>query len=246
MIVVGTAGWSLPKASQAEFPPEGSHLARYACVLRGVEINSSFYRSHSQQTYAKWAAATPRTFRFAVKVPRTITHEGRLRRARRPLEQFLDEVSGLGTRLGPLLVQLPPSLEYEPRAARAFLTLLRECHQGSVVCEPRHASWFTARAEALLVRHRVARVATDPTSIAGAAEPGGWTGMTYYRLHGSPDKYWSVYPAERVERWAVALSKVPRTTDSWCVFDNPAGGGAIVNALQVARATQSARRRPSG
>jgi uncharacterized protein YecE (DUF72 family) len=209
--------------------------------LRGVEINSSFYRSHSPQMYAKWAAATPRTFRFAVKVPKSITHEARLRRARRPLEQFLAEVAGLGRKLGPLLVQLPPSFEYELRVARSFLILLRELHDGAVVCEPRHSSWFTARAEALLVEHRVARVAADPTSIDGAAVPGGWTGLAYYRLHGSPDKYWSVYPEERVEGWARAVRQLPRSTDTWCVFDNTAGGGAIVNALQMDRATRPPR-----
>ena len=237
MIVVGTAGWSLPKAAQDEFPPAGSHLARYARVLRGAEINSSFYRGHSPTTYAKWADSTPETFRFAVKIPKAITHEGRLRRARRPLEQFLAEVAGLGRKLGPLLIQLPPSFEYEPRVARAFLKLLRDYHAGAVVCEPRHASWFTRRAEALLVEHRVARVATDPTAIPGAAVPGGWHGLTYYRLHGSPSRYWSVYPPERVERWVEEVRKLPPDTDAWCVFDNTAGGGAIVNALQMARGT---------
>ena len=237
MIVVGTAGWSLPKAAQGEFPLEGTHLTRYASVLRGVEINSSFYRGHSPQTYGKWAASTPASFRFAVKIPKAITHESRLRRARRPLEQFLAEVAGLGSKLGPLLVQLPPSFEYEPRVARAFLKLLREHHDGAVVCEPRHASWFTSRAEALLVEYRVARVATDPTVIPAATVPGGWAGLTYYRLHGSPSRYWSVYPPERVERWVEEVRKLPAGTEVWCMFDNTAGGGAIVNALQMARGT---------
>lgn len=246
MIVVGTAGWSLPKAEQGAFAPEGTHLTRYSRVLRGVEINSSFYRSHSAQTYARWAAATPGSFRFAVKVPKAITHDNRLRRARRPLEQFLAEVAGLGRKLGPLLVQLPPSFEYEARVVRAFLILLRDCHEGAVVCEPRHPSWFTARAQALLVDHRVARVATDPTSIEGAAVPGGWTGLAYYRLHGSPDKYWSVYPEERVEGWAQAMRRLPLNTDAWCVFDNTAGGGAIVNALQMDRAVKRGRKAGAG
>jgi uncharacterized protein YecE (DUF72 family) len=236
VIVVGTAGWSLPKAAQGAFAPAGTHLSRYAAVLRGVEINSSFYRSHSPATYAKWAAATPETFRFAVKVPKAITHDGRLRRARRPIEQFLSELTGLGRKLGPLLVQLPPSLEYEPRIARAFLRLLRERHDGAVVCEPRHASWFTDRADSLLVEHRVARVATDPTRIPGAELPGGWPGLAYYRLHGSPDKYWSVYPPERVEQWTEELRRLPPGGDGWCVFDNTGRGGAIVNALQMAGA----------
>ena len=77
-IRIGCAGWNLPKAHADAFPPEGSHLERYAGVFDSVEINSSFYRSHRAQTYARWAASVPPTFRFAVKLPCTITHAHRL------------------------------------------------------------------------------------------------------------------------------------------------------------------------
>jgi uncharacterized protein YecE (DUF72 family) len=253
MIVVGTAGWSVTRAVTHGFPGEGTHLARYARVLRGVEINSSFHRAHSRQTYAKWAAATPPGFRFAVKLPQSITHEARLRRARRPLDQFLGEIAGLGRKLGPLLVQLPPSLEYERRCVRAFFTLVRERHEGAVVCEPRHPSWFTSAADAALVAHRISRVAADPASVAAAAAPGGWLGRgatVYHRLHGSPRMYWSSYPPERIERWAEELLALPRQTDCWCMFDNTAGGAAIENALQmearVNRSRLSTRARAKG
>lgn len=237
MITVGTAAWSLPRAVASEFPGEGTHLARYARVLGAVEINSSFYRAHSPQTYAKWVAATPRSFRFAVKVPQEITHERRLRHTRQPLDRFLGEVAGLGKKLGPLLVQLPPSLEYERRSVRAFFELVRDRHEGAVVCEPRHASWFTSAAEAAFVAHRIGRVAADPASVAEAAMPGGWLGRgaaAYYRLHGSPRKYWSNYPPARIERWATEMLALPRSTDCWCIFDNTASGAAIENALQMA------------
>lgn len=236
MITVGTAGWSVPRAVAGAFPGEGTHLARYARVLRGAEINSSFYRSHSPNTYAKWAAATPRSFRFAVKIPQAITHDGRLRRARRPLEQFLREVAGLGGKLGPLLIQLPPSLQYESRAVRAFFAVLRDLYDGTVVCEPRHASWFAGAADKTLVSHRIGRVAADPAVVAAAAEPGGWLGRgatVYYRLHGSPRKYWSSYASERIERWKEELLEVPGKLDRWCIFDNTASGAAIENALQM-------------
>jgi hypothetical protein len=86
MIIVATAGWSIPRAESPHFPGAGTHLQRYAKVLRGVEINTSFYRDHAAETYANWARQTPRSFRFAVKVPQFITHEQRLRAARRPLK----------------------------------------------------------------------------------------------------------------------------------------------------------------
>ena len=104
MIIVATAGWSIPRISAARIGGEGTHLQRYAQVFRGAEIDTSFYKDHSAATYAHWARHTPRNFRFAVKLPRLITHDQRLRSARRPLEQFLAAVAGLGRRLGPLIV----------------------------------------------------------------------------------------------------------------------------------------------
>ena len=141
-------------------------------MLRCVEINSSFYRPHRREVYRKWATQTPRTFRFSVKLPRQITHEARLRGARSALDEFLAQAGGLGRRLGPLLVQLPPSLEYEPRIANRFFALMRERHAGEIVCEPRHPSWFDDVAESPLVRFRIARVAADPALLPAAAPPG--------------------------------------------------------------------------
>ncbi|MEO6079146.1 MAG: DUF72 domain-containing protein [Steroidobacteraceae bacterium] len=233
MIIIATAGWSIPRTSAADFSGEGTHLQRYSRVLRGAEINTSFYRDHASETYARWAKQTPRAFRFAVKLPRGITHDGRLRAARRPLQEFLDGIAGLGQRLGPVVVQLPPSLAFEPGVARKFFTLLRAQHDGPVVCEPRHASWFEAAAGALLVRHRIGRVAADPAVVPAAALPGGWPGIVYYRLHGSPRKYWSSYETERLAQWTQALKSLPRGTPAWCVFDNTASGAAASNALQM-------------
>lgn len=237
MIIIATAGWSIPRTSARRFPRKGTHLQRYAKVLPGVEINSSFYREHAPDTYASWARATPQAFRFAVKVPRAITHDARLRAARRPLTEFLDNIAGLRSRLGPLLVQLPPSLPLELRVAGTFFTLLRQRFKGQVVCEPRHVTWFGPKADALLRRYRVARAAADPAVVPAAAKPGGWKGIAYYRLHGSPRMYWSHYDAHRMKHWAQELLALPRSAKVWCVFDNTAAGGAMVNALQMLRKT---------
>lgn len=208
--------------------------------MTGAEINSSFHRPHARAVYERWAASTPPSFRFSVKLPRTITHEGELRRARLALQAFFGQVSGLGGKLGPILVQLPPSLVFNIRVARSFFVALRDLHSGHVVCEPRHVTWFEPKAEALLVEHRVARVATDPSRIPAAHRPGGWlatadgeTAIIYYRLHGSPRKYWSRYSRERIERWASELSQFDGTTDVWCIFDNTASGAALANALEM-------------
>ena len=213
-------------------------------MFKGAEVNSSFHRPHPTKLYSKWAALTPSGFRFSVKLPRTITHDARLRRARTPLEAFFSEVSGLGAKLGPLLVQLPPSLEFDTRAARTFFGLVREFHEGAVVCEPRHASWLEARADALLAEYRIGRVAADPAAVPQAAEPGGYLGprgegagaTVYYRLHGAPRKYWDRYPTERVQAWAAALGRWPRSARVWCIFDNTAGSAATENALECLEA----------
>ena len=181
----------MPRACVDRVDPDGTHLERYAGLFHGVEINSSFHRPHAPSTYARWATATPPTFRFAVKLTRAITHDGQLRRARARLDEALAEMRGLGDRLGPLLVQLPPSLAFDARVARTFFDLLRARFSGAVVCEPRHPTWFSAVAEALLVRYEIARVAADPAIVPGAGTPGGWNGIAYYRLHGSPRVYWS-------------------------------------------------------
>lgn len=106
---LGTAGWALPRAEQPVFPPEGTHLQRYAARFPAVEINSSFHRPHAPATYARWSASVPDHFRFAVKAPKTITHERRLADAEDRLDAFLAQVSGLGEKLGCLLLQLPPN-----------------------------------------------------------------------------------------------------------------------------------------
>src|SRR3979490_1990961 len=94
-IRVGTAGWSIPRASAFRFQAPGTHLERYSQSLRCAEINSSFYRPHAAATYAKWRDSTPPDFRFAVKLPRTMTHELKLQDARVPFVAFLIQTDGL-------------------------------------------------------------------------------------------------------------------------------------------------------
>lgn len=230
---IGTAGWSIPRAFAPQCGGPGTHLERYARLFRGAEINSSFYRPHAATTYAKWAACTPDGFQFAVKLPRLISHELALRRARAPLQRFLAESAGLQDKRGPLLLQLPGSHVFDARVAARFFDVLRSCHDGAVVCEPRHASWVTAGADALLVRYQVARVAADPARAPGLERPGGWPGLVYYRLHGSPRTYWSRYDTAFIGRLAASLSALPASIDVWCIFDNTASGAAMENAQEL-------------
>jgi uncharacterized protein YecE (DUF72 family) len=232
-IHIGTAGWSIPRASAHNFATAGSHLERYSHVLTCAEINSSFHRPHLAATYARWASSTPPQFRFAVKVPRTITHDQKLRRTAPLLERFLEDTEGLGQKRGPLLVQLPPSLAFDPRVAARFFDLVRSRYEGFVVCEPRHPTWLSPQADALLVRHEVARVAADPPPVTRAELPGGWKGIVYYRLHGAPRKYWSRYDGDAIATLGNALRSIPPPAEAWCVFDNTASGAALENAWEL-------------
>ncbi len=231
---IGCAGWTIPRAVAPAFPGEGAHLQRYARVLTGVEINTSFYRPHRPGTYGKWAAAAPGDFAFAVKVPKEITHARRLVGADAVMDRFLGEASALGERLGPLLVQLPPSLALDPTIAATFFAGLRRRFAGAIVCEPRHASWFDERGERLLRSFRVARVAADPAPVPAAARPGGWPGLVYHRLHGSPTMYRSAYAPAYLDALAARLRRHLRDRQAvWCIFDNTAEGAATADALAL-------------
>ena len=236
-VKVGCAGWSLPHAAWPQFPPEGSHLQRYAARLNAVEINSSFYRPHQASTYARWAADVPADFRFSVKLPKTITHEQRLRDCAPLLETFLAQATNLGEKLGCLLVQLPPSLAFDAPTAQDFLAALRQRHAGAVALEPRHASWFTDATDGLLNDWQVGRVLADPLVDEAGRRPGGFRQLAYVRLHGSPRMYYSAYAPDRLERLTVRLQRAAASGKAvWCIFDNTAEGAAVVNALYVAQA----------
>ncbi len=238
---IGTAAWALPRALATAFPGPGPHLERYARQLTCVEIDSSFYRPHRAATYARWADLTPPQFRFAVKLPRAITHEAGLRGVAAPLRAFLADAGALGDRLGVLLVQLPPSLAWEARVAGDFFATLRRHWEGPVACAPRHASWFAPGADRALARLHVSRVAVDPAPVEAAARPGGWLGpmgdgagaLLYHRWHGSPRMYWSTYDARWLARQVDRLAAWPADAVHWAIFDNTAGGGATANALAL-------------
>ena len=173
----------------------------------------------------------PGDFRFSVKLPRTITHELRLKNYQTELHRFAGEAGELKNKLGCVLVQLPPSLRFDASVAEAFFDNLRGYFQGMLAFEARHASWFGEAATALLRERHITRVRADPP----AGQPGPHvptTEVAYIRLHGSPKIYYSDYSAE----FLAALSTELRTAvaaGSWCIFDNTASGAALLNALDL-------------
>jgi uncharacterized protein YecE (DUF72 family) len=233
-VFIGCAGWSIASARAGAFPGDGTHLERYARIFNAVEINSSFHRPHQPKTYARWAESVPAGFRFAVKMPKVISHTKRLCDCGAEVQAFLDQVGCLGTKLGVLLLQLPPGLAFEPDTAVPFLDDLRKRHRGAIACEPRHVSWFRAGVGTLLRERGITRAAADPARVRRAAVPAGDRKTEYLRLHGSPRMYYDAYPHETLVRLARRLARpVKSVSGRWCVFDNTAAGHAVDDALEL-------------
>lgn len=225
---VGTAGWRVDRRLPV-FRQEGIALERYASVFSAVEVNTSFYRRHRRDTWQRWHDAVPPDFRFSVKLVRTVTHERGLVGAAGELDAFFDDVAPLGTKLGAILVQLPPKLAFDPDIAARFLGAMRQRSAAPVFIEPRHASWATDEVSMLLAEHRVGRVLADPQGealrAAAVAEE-----SRYLRLHGSPKIYYSDYSEDALRHYAHLLAA--GTGPGWCIFDNTASGAATRDALQ--------------
>jgi uncharacterized protein YecE (DUF72 family) len=231
---IGTAGWSIPAPHARIFAGGNTHLERYGSLMNAAEINSSFHRSHQRKTYERWAATVPGDFRFSIKMPKTITHELRLKGCGDLIARFFEESAGLGTKLHVVLVQLPPSLRYDARTVATFFRTLRRHTKALIACEPRHTTWFASAADAALIKLRIARVAADPPRAPGDGAPGGWQGLGYWRLHGNPRLYYSDYSVEELKILASAMKP-----GDWGIFDNTMSGAALGNALTLKRLTSA-------
>lgn len=182
---------------------------------------------------------TPPDFRFAVKMPREITHRLKLEDCERLIADLAGDIAGLGDRMGPVLVQTPPALAFDETGVAAFLTACRTHLDAPIVLEPRHASWFETGVDEFLTDCDVARVAADPEPAPGARHPGGTARLAYHRLHGSPDMYRSAYDAKTLrEIFERALASGEPAAERWFIFDNTALGHAAVDALALLKMAQ--------
>jgi uncharacterized protein YecE (DUF72 family) len=171
-------------------------------------------------------------FRFAVKIPKLVTHQHRLVGCEAALDEFLDQVGALEEKLSVLLVQLPPSLVFSAPTAAGFFNAFLARTAAAIICEPRHPSWFESDADELLVSRMVARAAADPSLSPAAALPGGWSALAYWRLHGSPVMYRSSY-ADRLPQYAELIRRSALATQTWCIFDNTTSSAALDDALKL-------------
>jgi uncharacterized protein YecE (DUF72 family) len=233
-IYIGTAAWNLPKVFADPFGSEGTHLQRYARLLNGVEINTSFYRDHKPASYKKWAESVPEGFRFSVKLSKLFTHTQRLQVEEEALRAVLDGIGQLGNKLGALLVQLPPSLSLDESVARDFFTKLRRHYVGPVAFEPRHKTWLTHQGLKVMRDFSLSKVFADPEPCPLSLDEAPLAEMIYFRLHGSPEIYKSNYEKAYLNKvYATILRLQPRLGSAWCIFDNTTFGFATMNALEL-------------
>jgi uncharacterized protein YecE (DUF72 family) len=232
-IWVGLSGWSYANWQGAFYPsalPSSEYLAFYAREFVTTEINSSFYHFPRPQTYARWAAQVPDSFVFAVKANRVLTHTRRLQEVEEPWHRFAEAVRALGSLRGPILFQFPPSFQCEAQRLADFLQLVRgNTVELRLVCEFRHASWFTEEIYRLLRRHGVALCLAD--SARYPRHDILTTDFAYCRLHGRPELFASSYSEADLEREARQLRTYSDAgIEVYVYFNNTKEGHAIDNA----------------
>ncbi len=161
-----------------------------------MKLIPAFIDLTKRKLIANGRALCPLIFASPFKLIKTITHELRLRDCEAVTEQFIGEVSHLGPKLGVVLMQLPPSLKFEFLVVTKFIKHLRKIYSGTIVCEPRHISWFTDKAADLLREFRVSYVVADPPVNQDTRLSIPEADVIYVRLHGYPEMYYSNYPVE--------------------------------------------------
>lgn len=233
-LLIGTSGWQYRDWRGRFYPaevPQKRWLEHYAERFQTVESNSAFYRLPARDTFAGWARRTPDDFVMAVKMSRYLTHIKRLVDAAEPVARFLEHAAGLGAKLGPVLLQLPPTL-------KADGDLLERClarfPQGvRVAVEFRHESWFTDAIRRLLEARGAALCLADRESrpVAPLWVTADWG---YLRMHEGAASPRPCYGRSALETWAGRLVERWPQGDVYVYFNNDPGCCAVRDARTFA------------
>jgi uncharacterized protein YecE (DUF72 family) len=230
---IGASGWHYAHWRGPFYPmdiPKSSFLEYYCRYFRSVEINNSFYRLPAEKALAHWRDTVPEGFLFSAKASRFITHLKKLHDAQQPLSNFLERMSVLGPKAGPVLFQLPPRWRFDAHRLCAFLDVLPEGFRYAIEC--RDPSWLNDFVFERLSEHGVALCIYD---FNGRLSPLVATAdFVYIRLHGPDGPYRGQYSDEALERWSKAIRQwSDEGKDVYCYFDNDEAGYAPRNALRL-------------
>jgi uncharacterized protein YecE (DUF72 family) len=237
---IGTSGWHYPHWRERFYPrglASSRRLEWYARHFDTVEINASFYRLPTPATVAAWRDGVPASFEFAVKASRYLTHMKKLSDPEPALAEFLPVVAGLGSKLGPILFQLPPRWRANPARLASLLELLPTRHRYAF--ELRDPSWFTPGIEALLERHGAAFCIYE---LGELRSPFSVTApFVYVRLHGPERKYAGSYGERELAGWSERVQGwLEERRDVYVYFDNDEAAYAVDNALALRRKLEAA------
>ncbi|MEV8308208.1 DUF72 domain-containing protein [Streptomyces flavidovirens] len=237
-MLVGTSGWQYKDWRGVLYPPEQPQrlwLEEYVRHFATVENNNAFYRLPIREIFASWHDRTPEGFVMAVKASRYLTHLKRLRDPQEPVGRLMDRTVGLGDRMGPVLLQLPPNF----RADTGALDTCLRCFPGTVrvAVELRHTSWWEAERElrAVLERHGSALCWADRGSrpVTPLWRTASWG---YVRFHGGSAEPPPRYGRQALKSWAGRVAAAWSDEDDVFVyFNNDTGGAAVVDAARFAR-----------
>ena len=235
-MLIGTSGWQYSDWRDVLYPPglpQRRWLTHYSHTFTTVENNNAFYRLPSRETFEQWRDATPPGFVMAVKASRYLTHMKRLHDPAEPVARLINAAAGLGPKLGPVLLQLPPTLRAEHDR---LADCLRRFPSGvRVAVEPRHPSWWTDHTRRILEDHGAALSWADRL---GRPQTPLWrtTDWLYLRFHEGPAEPWPHYDDRTLQAWADELAP---TDDAHVYFNNDPGGAAVRNALRFAELTKT-------
>jgi len=246
-LLIGTSGWLYRDWRGVLYPPgvpQRLWLEHYAGQFATVENNNAFYRLPSRETFTAWAARTPPGFVMAVKASRYLTHIRRLRDPAEPVGRLLGAAAGLGTTIGPVLLQLPPTWKADPDLLAGCLAEFRRTGPADlrIAVEMRHESCWTSQIRDILAGYGAALVWTDRM---GAPQGRLWrtAGWGYLRLHEGPAEPWPRYRPEDLRGWTERLAAAwPDADDVYVYFNNDPGGAAVYDAAAFAAIAREAGR----
>lgn len=233
---LGTSGWQYRDWRGPVYPQklkQAAWLEHYVTLFDTVEVNNAFYRLPEATTFAQWAVRTPPGFVVTVKSSRYLTHIKRLADPEGPVDLFCDRARHLGSKLGPVLVQLPPRFKAQPERLERTLAAFAK-HHVRVAVEVRDDTWYTDEVHAILSKYDAPLVWADRLGrpLGPLWRTASWG---YVRLH-EGDTTWPCYTEPTLDAWATRIANAHhRTDDVFVYFNNDPRGCAVYDAAFFAR-----------
>jgi uncharacterized protein YecE (DUF72 family) len=232
-ILIGTSGWTYNHWKNIFYPPDlpqRKWFSYYAGKFNTVEINYSFYRIPTPKTIEHWNTQSPADFHFAIKMNRQITHFKKLKNCKRETDLFFSVFQPLFSKIGIVLIQLPPTLGFDPERLLNFFNDLPKDHKFAF--EFRNSSWYREETYSLLRDHKHIFCIHDMTNLK--TEKIITADTVYIRFHGFDSMYGGNYPDSCLQSWADWIKKRYQDNKSiFCFFNNDIGGFAVKNGLML-------------